>query len=94
MLARVAPQTSKLAEQGCSFSDFTQKCVNYANFQIATKQRNLGANTMLTTFKPLHGIYLIITTTTLASLCKFTQPLLHYPTCLNLPRLSNLTQTG
>ena len=39
-----------LPEQDCSFPDFTQKCANYFNFEIATKQRNLSANTMLTTF--------------------------------------------
>ena len=39
-----------LPEQDCSFPDFTQKCANYVNFEIATKQRNLSANTMFTTF--------------------------------------------
>ena len=39
-----------LPEQDCSFPDFTQKCTNYVNFEIATKQRNLSAKTMFTTF--------------------------------------------
>ena len=37
-----------LPEQDCSFPDFTRKCANYVNFEIATKQRNLSANTMFT----------------------------------------------
>ena len=37
-------------EQDYLFPDFTQKCANYVNFEIATKQRNLSANTMFTTF--------------------------------------------
>ena len=53
-----------LPEQDCSFPDFTRKCVNYVNFKIATKQRNLGANMMFTAFTSLHHVYLIITTTT------------------------------
>ena len=53
-----------LPEQDCSFPDFTRKCANYVNFEIATKQRNLSANTMFTTFTSLHHIYLITTTTT------------------------------
>ena len=40
-----------LSEQDCSFPDFTQQCVKYVNFKIATKQRNLSANTMFTTFR-------------------------------------------
>ena len=47
-------QTWKMSEtlpkQDCLFQDFTQKCANYANFEIATKQRNSSANTMFTTF--------------------------------------------
>ena len=47
-------QTWKMSEilpkQNCSFSDFTRKCVNYVKFRIATKQRNLSANTKFTTF--------------------------------------------
>ena len=39
-----------LPEEDCSFPDFTQKCTNYVNFEIATKQRNLSANSMFTTF--------------------------------------------
>ena len=39
-----------LPEQDCSFPDFTRKCANYVNFVIVTKQRNLSANTMFTTF--------------------------------------------
>ena len=39
-----------LPEQDCSFPDFTRQCVNYINFKITTKQRNLSANTMFTTF--------------------------------------------
>ena len=39
-----------LPKQDCSFPDFTRKCANYVNFEIATKQRNLSANTMFTTF--------------------------------------------
>ena len=50
-----------LPEQDCSFPDFTRKCVNYVNFKIATKQRNLSANTMFTTFTSLLHVYLIIT---------------------------------
>ena len=53
-----------LPEQDCSFPDFTRKCVNYVNLKIATKQRNLGANTMFTVFTSLHHDYFIITTTT------------------------------
>ena len=52
-----------LPEQDCSFPDFTRKCVNYVNFKIATKQSNLGANTMFTVFSFLHHVYFIITTT-------------------------------
>ena len=44
-----------LPEQDCLFPDFTRKCANYVNFEIATKQRNLSANTMFTTFTSLHG---------------------------------------
>ena len=36
-----------LPEQDCSFPYFTRKCIN---FEIATKERNLGANTMFPTF--------------------------------------------
>ena len=36
-----------LPEQDYWFPDFTQKCMNYVNFEIATKQRNLSANPML-----------------------------------------------
>ena len=50
-----------LPEQDCSFPDFTRKCVNYVNFKIVTKQRNLSANTMFNTFTSLHHVYLIIT---------------------------------
>ena len=49
-----------LPEHDCSFPDLTQKCVNYVNLKIATKQRNLSANTMFTTFTSLHHVYLII----------------------------------
>jgi len=31
-----------LPEQDFSIPDFTRKCVNYDNFKIATKQRNLN----------------------------------------------------
>ena len=37
-------------------SKFTQKCVNYANFNNATKQHNLSAIKMFTTFTSLHNI--------------------------------------
>ena len=50
-----------LPEQDCSFSNFTQKCVNYVNFKIAKKQRNLSTNTMFTTFTSLHHVLLKIT---------------------------------
>ena len=50
-----------LLEQDYSFQDFTRKCLNYVNFKIATKQRNLSANTMFTTFTSLLHVYLIIT---------------------------------
>ena len=50
-----------LPEQDCLFPDFTQKCANYVNFEIASKQRNLSANTMFTTFTSLNHTYLIIT---------------------------------
>ena len=50
-----------LPEQDFSIPDFTRKCANYANFKIATKQRNLSANTMTllmyTTFTSLHNVY-------------------------------------
>ena len=46
-----------LPEQDCSFPDFTRKGVNYVNLKIATKQRNLGANTMFTKFTSLHDVY-------------------------------------
>ena len=39
-----------LTQQDCLFPDFTPECANYVNFEIATKQHNLGANTMFTTF--------------------------------------------
>ena len=39
-----------LPKQDCLFPDFTQKFANYVNFEIATKQRNLSANTMFTKF--------------------------------------------
>ena len=39
-----------LPEQNCLFPDFTRECANYVNFEIATKQRILSANTMFTTF--------------------------------------------
>ena len=42
--------SENLPEQYCSFPDFTRKCENYVNFEIATKQRSLSANTMFTTF--------------------------------------------
>ena len=48
-----------LPEQDCSFSDFTQKCVSYVNFKIATKQHKLSA--MFTIFTSLFNVYLIIT---------------------------------
>ena len=38
-----------LPEQDCSFQEFTRKCVNYVILKIATKQRNLSANTIFTT---------------------------------------------
>ena len=61
-------QTWKMSKtlpgQDCTFPDFTQKCVNYFNFKIATKPCNLGANMMFTAFTSLHHVYLIITTTT------------------------------
>ena len=44
-------------EQDCSFPDFTQKCVIYVNFKIATKQPNLGKNSMFTTFTSLHPVF-------------------------------------
>ena len=38
-------------EQDCLFPEFTRKCANYVNFEIAKKkQRNLSANKMFTTF--------------------------------------------
>ena len=52
-----------LPDQDCSFPDFTQKCVNYVNFKIVTKQSNLSANTMFTNFTSVYHVYLIITTT-------------------------------
>ena len=55
--------SKNLPEQDCSFPDFTQKCVNYVNFKIETKQRNKDANRMFTTSTSLHHVYLIITTT-------------------------------
>ena len=57
-------QTWKMSEifpeQDCSFPDFTQKCMNYVNFRIATKQRTLNANTTSTTFTSLHPVCLKI----------------------------------
>ena len=50
-----------LPEQNCLFQDFTGKCANYVNFKIATKQRILSDNTMLTTFTSLNDVYLITT---------------------------------
>ena len=48
------PQTWKMSEilpkLDFSFQNFTQKCVNYANFVIVTKQRKLTAMIMYTTF--------------------------------------------
>ena len=49
-----------LPEQDCVFPDFTRKCANYVNFKIATKQRNLSANTIFTTSTSLHNVYLMI----------------------------------
>ena len=57
-----------LPEQDCLFPDFIQKCANYVNFEIATKQRNLIANIMLGQLYPGWA--------TLPSLGNFTQPLL------------------
>ena len=42
-----------LPKQDCLFPDFTGLCANYVNLEIATKQRNLSANTMFTTFTGL-----------------------------------------
>ena len=50
-----------LPEQDCLFSDFTQKCVNYVNLKIATKQRNLSTNIMFSTFTSSHHVLLLIT---------------------------------
>ena len=52
-----------LPEQDCLFPDFTRECANYVNFEIATKQRTLSANTVFTTFTSLHNVNLIITKT-------------------------------
>ena len=72
-----------LPEQDCSFPDFTQKCANYVNFEIATKQRNLSANTMFTTFTSLHHVYLITT-----------KNYNSYPAWVRLPKLGKVTQAG
>ena len=52
-------QTCKMPEilpgQDFSFSDFTQKCVNYANLKTATKQRNLSSITLYTTMTSLNN---------------------------------------
>ena len=37
-----------LPEEDSSFPNCTKKCVNYVNFKMAAKQRNLIANTMFT----------------------------------------------
>ena len=50
-----------LLEEDCSFPDFSRKFWNYVNSKIATKQRNLSANTMFTTFTSYNHVYLIIT---------------------------------
>ena len=72
-----------LPEQDCSFLDFTQKCANYTNFEIATKQRNLSANTMFTTFTSLHHVYLIIKKNNN-----------NYPAWVRLPSLGKVTKLG
>ena len=50
ILAQTWKMSETLPEQDCLFPDFTRKCANYVNFEIATKQRNLSANTMFTAF--------------------------------------------
>ena len=84
-------QTWKMSEilpkQDCSVPDFTRKCVNYVNFKIATKQRNLSANTMFTTFTSLHHVYLIITNKK-----NTTRLVFGYPAGVTLPKLGNFTQ--
>ena len=56
-----------LPEQDFSFLDFTRKCVKYVNFKIVTKQRNLSANTMFTTFTyPVWVNYISLGKVTLA----------------------------
>ena len=42
-----------LPEQDFSILDFTRKCVNYDNFKIATKRRNLPSFTQFTQFYPV-----------------------------------------
>jgi len=71
-----------LPEQDCSFPDYTQKCVNYVNFKIATKQRNLSANTMFTTFKSLHHVYLIKPKKNKKTTRVTDRPLCHQEVCL------------
>ena len=48
--AKQKKQDETLTEQDCSFPDCTRKCANYVNFENATKQCNLSANKMFTTF--------------------------------------------
>ncbi len=47
---------------GLFISRFYSRVRELQQFQIATKQHNLSANTMLTTFTSLHHVYLITKT--------------------------------
>ena len=70
----------------CQKSKFTRKCANYANFIIATKQRNLSAITMFTTFTSLHNV--------LPWLCSLSQLWKLNPGLITLPSWGNFTQLG
>ncbi len=79
-----------LPEQDFSCPNFTRKCVNYAKFTIATKQRKLSAFTLYRKFIYWHNVYLI-----LLSLGIVAQPGYDYPTWVILPSMGgNLTKTG
>ena len=84
-------QTKTLPQQDCSFPDFTQKCMNYINLKIVTKQRDLSAITMFTIFTSLHWCLVEVT---LPRLGKLTQAAQFYPDWVTILRLGNHIQAG
>ena len=90
-----------LPEQDSSFQDFTQKCLNYVNLKITTKQRNLCTNKMFTTFTSLNNVYKIVTKKNTAQSYNTSHRSMlglgekSRKSCwVTLPRLGNLNQVG